>query len=98
MLASSHEKEEDVVLDTTLRPQAFGEYIGQRKIKDNLETGEVDFECRLDGNDSNKLPTGAGIIHAYLAAHIGEITQGAQDWFRAKLVEAAAKSTPEIVQ
>lgn len=36
MLASSHEKEEDIVLDTTLRPQVFGEYIGQSKIKENL--------------------------------------------------------------
>ena len=36
MLTSSHEKEEDVVLDNTLRPQHFGEYIGQEKIKQNL--------------------------------------------------------------
>ncbi len=27
---------EDIVLDTTLRPQSFGEYIGQEKIKRNL--------------------------------------------------------------
>ncbi len=36
MLNSSHEKEEDVQLDTTLRPQSFSEYIGQQKIKENL--------------------------------------------------------------
>lgn len=37
MLTTATAKEEDVVLDTTLRPQAFGEYIGQEKIKRNLE-------------------------------------------------------------
>lgn len=37
MLATtSHEKEEDVVLENTLRPRAFAEYIGQEKIKQNL--------------------------------------------------------------
>lgn len=36
MLESTHEQEEDKVLDTTLRPQSFGEYIGQEKIKENL--------------------------------------------------------------
>lgn len=37
MITTATEKEEDVVLDTTLRPQAFAEYIGQEKIKQNLE-------------------------------------------------------------
>ena len=37
MLNTSLEKEEDKALDTTLRPQGFAEYIGQEKIKKNLE-------------------------------------------------------------
>ncbi|MEP7162228.1 MAG: Holliday junction branch migration DNA helicase RuvB [Candidatus Moraniibacteriota bacterium] len=36
MLTNALGKEEDVVLDTTLRPQHFEEYIGQSKIKQNL--------------------------------------------------------------
>ncbi|MFZ1654701.1 MAG: AAA family ATPase, partial [Candidatus Moraniibacteriota bacterium] len=36
MLTSSVEQNEDVVLDNTLRPQTFAEYIGQEKIKANL--------------------------------------------------------------
>ncbi len=37
MLNTSTDQEEDKLLDTTLRPQAFAEYIGQEKIKQNLE-------------------------------------------------------------
>lgn len=33
MLNTVHEQEEDKILDTTLRPQGFTEYIGQEKIK-----------------------------------------------------------------
>lgn len=36
MITSSTAYTEDVTLDTTLRPQAFGEYVGQEKIKKNL--------------------------------------------------------------
>lgn len=36
MLTSSVEQNEDAILDTTLRPQTFAEYIGQEKIKANL--------------------------------------------------------------
>ena len=37
MITTSHENQEDAVLDQTLRPQAFEEYIGQEKVKKNLE-------------------------------------------------------------
>jgi holliday junction DNA helicase RuvB len=37
MLTTAHHNEEDVALETTLRPQAFAEYIGQEKTKRNLE-------------------------------------------------------------
>jgi Holliday junction DNA helicase RuvB len=37
MITTSHENQEDAVLDQTLRPQAFSEYIGQEKVKKNLE-------------------------------------------------------------
>ncbi len=36
MITSSVEQNEDIILDTTLRPQTFAEYIGQEKIKANL--------------------------------------------------------------
>jgi len=36
MITSSQENSEDVVLDSTLRPQKFEEYVGQEKVKDNL--------------------------------------------------------------
>lgn len=37
MITTSHEQSEDINLDNTLRPQAFSEYIGQEKVKKNLE-------------------------------------------------------------
>jgi holliday junction DNA helicase RuvB len=37
MITSSPEKNEDVKLDMTLRPQKFSEYVGQNKIKRNLD-------------------------------------------------------------
>src|SRR5512136_818090 len=37
MITQSDEQEEDVVLDTTLRPQRLSEYIGQEKIRRNLQ-------------------------------------------------------------
>ncbi len=37
MITNSHEQNDDVVLDTTLRPQTFYEYVGQEKTKKNLE-------------------------------------------------------------
>lgn len=37
MITSSPEKTEDVKLDATLRPQSFSEYVGQNKIKRNLD-------------------------------------------------------------
>ncbi len=37
MITSSPEKTEDVKLDVTLRPQSFSEYVGQNKIKRNLD-------------------------------------------------------------
>jgi len=37
MITTSHENQEDAALDQTLRPQAFEEYIGQEKVKKNLE-------------------------------------------------------------
>ncbi|HBP01561.1 MAG TPA: Holliday junction branch migration DNA helicase RuvB [Candidatus Moranbacteria bacterium] len=36
MITSSEEKQEDIVLDNTLRPQRFEEYVGQEKVKKNL--------------------------------------------------------------
>ena len=36
MLTESNEKPEDVVIDATLRPQTFAEYVGQEQIKKNL--------------------------------------------------------------
>ena len=36
MITSSTAYTDDITLDTTLRPQAFGEYVGQEKIKKNL--------------------------------------------------------------
>lgn len=36
MITNSKEQTEDNVLDTTLRPQSFDEYVGQEKIKKNL--------------------------------------------------------------
>lgn len=37
MITTSHEQLEDSTLDLTLRPQTFGEYVGQEKVKKNLE-------------------------------------------------------------
>lgn len=37
MITTSQEQEEDVVLDTTLRPQRLNEYVGQQKIRKNLQ-------------------------------------------------------------
>lgn len=37
MITSSPEKTEDIKLDATLRPQSFSEYVGQNKIKRNLD-------------------------------------------------------------
>lgn len=36
MITSSQEKQEDIILDNTLRPQCFEEYVGQEKVKKNL--------------------------------------------------------------
>lgn len=36
MITNSHEQEEDITLDTTLRPQKLSEYVGQEKIRKNL--------------------------------------------------------------
>jgi len=36
MITSSQEKQEDKSLDMTLRPQGFGEYVGQEQVKKNL--------------------------------------------------------------
>ena len=36
MITNSHEQEDDVVLDATLRPQKLSEYVGQEKIRKNL--------------------------------------------------------------
>ncbi|EKD58665.1 MAG: hypothetical protein ACD_56C00075G0001 [uncultured bacterium] len=37
MITTSDEQEEDVGLDTTLRPQRLSEYVGQQKIRKNLQ-------------------------------------------------------------
>ena len=37
MITTSHEQIDDINLDSTLRPQTFNEYIGQEKVKKNLE-------------------------------------------------------------
>lgn len=37
MITSSTEQAEDIIVDNTLRPQFFGEYVGQEKIKKNLQ-------------------------------------------------------------
>jgi Holliday junction DNA helicase RuvB len=37
MITTSNEQEEDVILDTTLRPQRLVEYVGQQKIRKNLQ-------------------------------------------------------------
>lgn len=37
MITNSHEQQEDASLDNTLRPQSFGEYVGQEKVKKNLD-------------------------------------------------------------
>jgi Holliday junction DNA helicase RuvB len=37
MITNSKEQDDDVVLDTTLRPQRLSEYIGQHKIRKNLQ-------------------------------------------------------------
>ena len=37
MLTNSSEQTEDLNLDTTLRPQSFSEYVGQEKVKKNLD-------------------------------------------------------------
>lgn len=36
MITNSEEKQEDIFLDNTLRPQRFEEYVGQEKVKKNL--------------------------------------------------------------
>lgn len=36
MITNSSEQTDDITLDNTLRPQTFGEYIGQNKVKNNL--------------------------------------------------------------
>ncbi|HBI51032.1 MAG TPA: Holliday junction branch migration DNA helicase RuvB [Candidatus Moranbacteria bacterium] len=37
MITTSEEQEDDIVLDTTLRPQRLSEYVGQQKIRKNLQ-------------------------------------------------------------
>ncbi len=37
MLTNSSEQSEDINLDSTLRPQSFSEYVGQEKVKKNLD-------------------------------------------------------------
>jgi Holliday junction DNA helicase RuvB len=37
VITTSNEQNEDISLDTTLRPQSFDDYIGQEKVKKNLE-------------------------------------------------------------
>ncbi len=37
MITNSHEQIEDLNLDNTLRPQSFSEYVGQEKVKKNLD-------------------------------------------------------------
>ena len=37
MITTSEEQEDDVVLDVTLRPQRLSEYVGQQKIRKNLQ-------------------------------------------------------------
>src|ERR1035437_5891799 len=37
MITTSEEQEEDINLDTTLRPQRLSEYVGQQKIRKNLQ-------------------------------------------------------------
>ena len=37
MITNSKEQDDDVVLDTTLRPQRLSEYVGQQKIRKNLQ-------------------------------------------------------------
>lgn len=37
MITNSNEKSEDISLDNTLRPQSFNDYVGQEKVKKNLD-------------------------------------------------------------
>lgn len=37
MITTSEQQEDDVILDTTLRPQRLSEYVGQQKIRKNLQ-------------------------------------------------------------
>jgi len=37
MITNSKEQDDDIVLDTTLRPQRLSEYVGQQKIRKNLQ-------------------------------------------------------------
>jgi hypothetical protein len=61
-------------------------------ITDNPTTGEVDIEGEVDAPEEGQLPTGAHIMYAYINAHMGEIVQAAQVWFREGIVRRVADS------
>ena len=70
MITNSKEKQEDIVLDNTLRPKSFNEYVGQEKIKKNLrifieaakKRGDVIEHVLLYGPAGLGKTTLAGII------------------------------------
>jgi hypothetical protein len=65
---------------------------------DNETTGEVSFEGALSEPVSPEaLPTGAQIMFAYFSAHMPQLAEQAQEWFREGLVKNLAAMKEEII-
>jgi len=67
--------EEDITLDVTLRPQSFNDYVGQKKIKDNLQIIIEAAQKRNEAMEHLLFHGGAGLGKTTLAYIIAKETQ-----------------------
>ena len=82
-IISGKPKEEDIVLDTNLRPRALADYVGQDRVKDNIKIAIAAAQARNESLDHMLLygPPGLGkttlahIIAAEMGASI-KVTSG----------------------
>ncbi|KKQ39049.1 MAG: hypothetical protein US57_C0022G0013 [Candidatus Moranbacteria bacterium GW2011_GWC2_37_73] len=56
MITTSEEQEDDIVLDTTLRPQRLSEYVGQQKIRTKNEENLLSTCCFMAQLDLERQP------------------------------------------
>lgn len=66
-------------------------------ITDTPDGSSIEVMGQVEGAPEDALPSGAHIMYAYLNAHMDEITEKAQLWFREELIQRVAVIKDEVI-